>query len=196
MHLSYVTFCLPLTIFGEFCELLTMYMNLLFSNLRITCSSWLSLLYTGNRLVWRLPVLGSMNIFTVPIAMYWDTSYDKCTYCKSLWIKASAKCPKCKCKLQQHLWVRTIWAGERLKGRIRPLSPLGQLWRNDVSVKWQGASLFISSVHFGCCKSWKTPQDCLSTILSYLNLVNAQTKMIILNNNEGCCEKGIKQIFF
>ena len=23
-------------------------------------------------------------------------SSDKCTYCKSLWIKASAKCPKCK----------------------------------------------------------------------------------------------------
>ena len=38
-----------------------------------------------------------MNIFTVPIAMYCDT-YDKCTYCKSLWIKASAKRPKCKCK--------------------------------------------------------------------------------------------------
>ena len=29
--------------------------------------------------------------------MYCDTSYDKCTYCNSLWIKASAKCPKCKC---------------------------------------------------------------------------------------------------
>ena len=24
-------------------------------------------------------------------------SYDKCTYCKSLFIKASAKCPKCEC---------------------------------------------------------------------------------------------------
>ena len=41
--------------------------------------------------------LGSMNIFTVPTAMYCLTSYDKCTYCKSLWIKAPAKCPKCKC---------------------------------------------------------------------------------------------------
>ena len=40
--------------------------------------------------------LGSMNIFTAPIAMYCGTSYDKCTYCKSLWIKASAKCPECK----------------------------------------------------------------------------------------------------
>ena len=37
-----------------------------------------------------------MNILTVPIAMYCDTSYDRCTYCKSLWIKASAKRPKCK----------------------------------------------------------------------------------------------------
>ena len=37
-----------------------------------------------------------MNIFTVPIAIYCGTSYDKCTYCKSLWMNASAKCPKCK----------------------------------------------------------------------------------------------------
>ena len=31
--------------------------------------------------------------------IYCFTSYDKCTYCKSLWVKSSAKCPKCKCKL-------------------------------------------------------------------------------------------------
>ena len=30
--------------------------------------------------------------------MLWLLSCDKCTYCKSLWTKASAKCPKCKCK--------------------------------------------------------------------------------------------------
>ena len=42
--------------------------------------------------------LGSMNIHSVPAAIYWCTFYDKCTYCKSLWIKASAKWPKCKCK--------------------------------------------------------------------------------------------------
>ena len=29
-------------------------------------------------------------------AKYRGTSYDKRTYCKSLWIKAYAKCPKCK----------------------------------------------------------------------------------------------------
>ena len=28
--------------------------------------------------------------------MLWFLSCDKCTYCKSLWTKASAKCPKCK----------------------------------------------------------------------------------------------------
>jgi hypothetical protein len=44
--------------------------------------------------------LGSMNILTVPTAIYCCTSYDKCTYCKSLWIKASAKCPKCKCLIR------------------------------------------------------------------------------------------------
>ena len=43
--------------------------------------------------------LGSMNIFTAPTAIYCFTSYDKCTYCKLLWIKASGKCPKCKCKM-------------------------------------------------------------------------------------------------
>ena len=26
-------------------------------------------------------------------------SCDKCTHCKSLWTKASAKCPECKCKI-------------------------------------------------------------------------------------------------
>ncbi|CAL8362055.1 unnamed protein product [Arctogadus glacialis] len=41
--------------------------------------------------------LGSMNIFTVPTAIYCFT--NKCTCCKSLWIKASTKCPKCKCKV-------------------------------------------------------------------------------------------------
>ena len=30
------------------------------------------------------------------VISYCFTSYDKCTYCKSLWMKASAKCPKCK----------------------------------------------------------------------------------------------------
>jgi len=30
---------------------------------------------------------------------YIAVSFNKCTLCKSLWIKASAKCPKCKCKL-------------------------------------------------------------------------------------------------
>ena len=39
-----------------------------------------------------------LNILTVPTAIYCCTSYDKCTYCKSLWIKASATCPKCKRK--------------------------------------------------------------------------------------------------
>ena len=27
---------------------------------------------------------------------------DKCTYCKLLWTKASAKCPKCKCEFYHH----------------------------------------------------------------------------------------------
>ena len=40
--------------------------------------------------------LGSMNIVTVQTAIYCFTSDDRCTYCKSLWIKASAKRPKCK----------------------------------------------------------------------------------------------------
>ena len=37
-----------------------------------------------------------MNIFTAPIVIYRGTSYDKCSYCKWLWIKASAKRPSCK----------------------------------------------------------------------------------------------------
>ena len=40
-----------------------------------------------------------MNILTVLTAIYIVVSLspDKCTYCKSLWIQASAKCPQCKC---------------------------------------------------------------------------------------------------
>ena len=30
--------------------------------------------------------------------MLWFLSCDKCAYCKSLWTKVSAICPKCKCK--------------------------------------------------------------------------------------------------
>jgi len=30
--------------------------------------------------------------------LYISVSFNKCTLCKSLWIKASAKSPKCKCK--------------------------------------------------------------------------------------------------
>ena len=33
--------------------------------------------------------LGSIDIFTEPTDIYCLTSYDKCTYCKTLWIKAS-----------------------------------------------------------------------------------------------------------
>ena len=41
-----------------------------------------------------------MNILTVPTAILYivSPSSDICTYCKSLWIKATAKCPQCKCK--------------------------------------------------------------------------------------------------
>jgi len=34
--------------------------------------------------------------------------YEICTLCKSLWIKASAKCPECKCKCNSNLFVIVI----------------------------------------------------------------------------------------
>ena len=34
--------------------------------------------------------------------MLWLLSCDKCTYCKSLWTKVSAKCSKCKCYIIQY----------------------------------------------------------------------------------------------
>jgi len=35
-------------------------------------------------------------------AIYCCLFFDKCTYCKALLIKASARCPKCKCKKASH----------------------------------------------------------------------------------------------
>ena len=60
------------------------------------------LLYSRNGLTWRLSAfelaLVSMNILTALAAIYCFTSCDKLIYCKSLWIKASDNCPKCKYK--------------------------------------------------------------------------------------------------
>ena len=36
--------------------------------------------------------------------MSWFLSCDKCNYCKSLWTKVSAKCPKCKCECTCNLY--------------------------------------------------------------------------------------------
>ena len=43
--------------------------------------------------------LGSMNILSVPTAIYCCFTLNKCNYCKSLWIKATPTCPKCKCNV-------------------------------------------------------------------------------------------------
>ena len=40
----------------------------------------------------------SIFLFTLLMVMSGFLSCDKCTYCWSLWTKASAKCPKCKCR--------------------------------------------------------------------------------------------------
>ena len=40
-------------------------------------------------------VLFYASYLSVPLAIYGCLSCDKCTSCKSLWIKASAECPKC-----------------------------------------------------------------------------------------------------
>ena len=43
-----------------------------------------------------------MNILIVSTVIYCClSSSDKCTYCESLWIKVSAKGPKCKCKSKE-----------------------------------------------------------------------------------------------
>jgi len=42
-------------------------------------------------------VLFYSNIYVPPYCSI-AVSFNKCIYCKSPWIKASAKCPKCKCK--------------------------------------------------------------------------------------------------
>ena len=50
--------------------------------------------------------LVSMNILTVPMKInnVVSLSSDKCTYCKSLWIEASAKWPQCKCNGRAGPW--------------------------------------------------------------------------------------------
>jgi len=42
-------------------------------------------------------MLETCSILYVP-QQYTAVSFNKCTDCKSLWIKEPAKCPKCKCK--------------------------------------------------------------------------------------------------
>ena len=48
--------------------------------------------------------LGSMNILTVPPYIVVSPSPDKYTYWKSLWIKASAKCPIWNVNLKDAYW--------------------------------------------------------------------------------------------
>ena len=59
-----------------------------------------------------------MNILTVPADIVVSLSSDKCTYWKSLWIKASAKC-ECKCvALQKMTHFRTeqdVWGRDKTK---------------------------------------------------------------------------------
>ena len=68
-----------------------------------------------------------MNILSVPTAIYFCTSYDKCTYCKLLWIKASAKCPKCKCKFGCLRRSQQTAAVQTLAGDVTPVASDGQM---------------------------------------------------------------------
>jgi len=50
---------------------------------------------------------------------YIAVSFNKCTLCKSLWIKASAKCPKYKCSPSS-----CSGGGGYLRGQAYPVEPL------------------------------------------------------------------------
>ena len=57
----------------------------------VCCMSWHLKIVLSNLFIWT-SLLYQQRYIVVSL------SSDKCTHCKSLWIKVSTKCPKCKCK--------------------------------------------------------------------------------------------------
>ena len=53
-----------------------------------------------------LKIVSIFSFYFIDSDMLWFLSFDKCIYCKSLWTKVSAKCPKYKCKFspQNYSW--------------------------------------------------------------------------------------------
>ena len=94
-------------------------------------------------------------------------SCDKCTYCKSLWTKASAECPQCKCefkcKCKWVKWVKNITASylNILPSDLLAGSSLFLLFWRDV-VYLQYFKVVLCSFYFGGV--W----DCESSFLYYL----------------------------
>ena len=68
----------------------------------VVYSEWVNLAIV---IAWHLP--GSMNILAVPTVIYCFSSSDKCTYCKTVWMKTLFKRPKCKCKIMQQSMMMT-----------------------------------------------------------------------------------------
>ena len=78
-----------------------------------------------------------MKIFTLQTAIYGFTSFDECTYCKSLWLKASATRPECE---RGGTWKR-ICAPPLSRRRRRPRkvqsgSSSSTTWLETTSKRW------------------------------------------------------------
>jgi len=118
----------------------------------VMCSEWhvcsYPSYYAGNLVIMKLVLLASqlwmLETSSIPVIMYHSdiaVSFNKYTLCKSLWIKASAKCPKCECVCFVFLDAVPTWAAG--EGGPRP-SLLGKTVTSLVSwctswAMWSGS---------------------------------------------------------
>jgi len=86
-------------------------------------------------------MLESCSIFILrTTAIYIAVSFYKCTFCKLLWIRVSAKCPKCKCKILDDILSNITILNPVLSPTTSP--PAAPLDLQEVESKIEGFKTF------------------------------------------------------
>lgn len=97
-------------------------------------------------------------------------SCDKCTHCKSLWIKASAKCPQCKCKCNVNVFnfILLVWNQRWVPAGGRGLSVLCDVISGRSSPVCEGFRCIRGAA--GCCHLSAVTCDVLQCLTGALTL--------------------------